>query len=127
MLFVNNTKLFSESFKLHYLNAFFYPFLFKYYTHREKMRLIGREDDLENVNRKALKIARQVADATGTMMAGNVCNSTIYSPDDKESHEKCRKMFEVHCVIHETRYAYFNILISYLNKIYMVYKKCENA
>ena len=62
------------------------------------MRLIGREDDLEKVNRNALKIARQVANDTGTLMAGNICNTTIYSPEDVESHDKCRKMFEVYVI-----------------------------
>ncbi|KAJ8315824.1 hypothetical protein KUTeg_007974 [Tegillarca granosa] len=32
---------------------------FTYYGHREKLRVIGREDDLERLNRTALKIARQ--------------------------------------------------------------------
>lgn len=46
------------------------------------MRLIGREDELENINRSALRIARQVADETNTLMAGNICNSTVFAPND---------------------------------------------
>ena len=34
---------------------------FTYYAHREKLRVIGREDDLETINRAALGIAREVA------------------------------------------------------------------
>ena len=34
---------------------------FTYYAHREKLRLIGRENDLEPMNRQALAIARKVA------------------------------------------------------------------
>src|SRR5919198_3189299 len=39
---------------------------FTYYAHREKLRVIGREGDLERINRKALEIAREVADETGS-------------------------------------------------------------
>src|SRR3989454_3339493 len=47
---------------------------FTYYGHREKLRLIGRERDLEPMNRMALKIARKVARDTGSLFAGNICN-----------------------------------------------------
>jgi methionine synthase I (cobalamin-dependent) len=52
---------------------------FTYYAHREKLRLIGREDDLERLNRQALDIASRVARETGTLLAGNVCNTNVYS------------------------------------------------
>src|SRR6202158_5008788 len=32
-----------------------------YYAHREKLRIIGREQDLEQINRRALAIAKAVA------------------------------------------------------------------
>src|SRR5919199_3797920 len=35
---------------------------FTYYGHREKLRLIGREGDLEPLNRQALALAKEVAD-----------------------------------------------------------------
>jgi len=34
-----------------------------YYAHREKLRHVGREGDLEAMNRRAVRIAREVADA----------------------------------------------------------------
>ena len=34
---------------------------FTYYAHREKLRLIGKEDALEEINRQALQIAAEVA------------------------------------------------------------------
>src|SRR5271156_4658680 len=49
---------------------------FTYYGHRAKLRLIGREKDLEPMNRTALKIAKKVARDTGTLVAGNICNTT---------------------------------------------------
>src|SRR6185369_2019567 len=67
---------------------------FTYYGHREKLRVIGREKDLEPMNRMALKIAKKVARDTGTLFAGNICNTTAYIPDDKATHKAVRKMFD---------------------------------
>lgn len=66
---------------------------FTYYGNREKLRSIGREDDLEPLNRTALRIAREVADDTGTLMAGNICVTGVYNADDPSSHETTRSMF----------------------------------
>ena len=67
----------------------------QYYGHRHKMGVIGREDELEKLNLTALKLARDVADRTGTLMAGNLCNSAIYDPDDAVVIQKIREMFIV--------------------------------
>jgi len=53
---------------------------FTYYGHREKLRVIGKEDILEPLNRQALSIAARVARETGTLLAGNVCNTNVYEP-----------------------------------------------
>lgn len=66
---------------------------FTYYGHREKLRLVGREADLEKMNRTALRIAREVARETGTLLAGNICNSTVYVPDDPSTHDSVTEMF----------------------------------
>lgn len=60
---------------------------FTYYAHRQKLRTIGREGDLELMNRRALEIAKNVAHSTGTLLAGNICNTNIYSADGKNSDE----------------------------------------
>ena len=65
-----------------------------YYAHREKLRVIGREQDLEPINRQALAIAKAVADETGTLFAGDICNTNIYDPADTASHAAVRAMFE---------------------------------
>src|ERR1700756_2216381 len=39
---------------------------FTYYAHREKLRVIGREGDLERINKQALKIAKEVAAEHGS-------------------------------------------------------------
>lgn len=66
---------------------------FTYYAHREKLRLIGREGDLEPMNRQALRTARAVAAEHGGLMAGNVCNTNVYDPNDPATHAEVRAMF----------------------------------
>ena len=67
---------------------------FTYYAHREKMKIIGREADLERINRQALQIAKKVADETGTLFAGNLCNTSVYNPNDPATHVAARRMFD---------------------------------
>src|SRR5438034_5745599 len=43
---------------------------FTYYAHREKLRLIGKENALEEINRGALAIATDVARRHGALLAG---------------------------------------------------------
>ena len=64
---------------------------FTYYAHREKLRLIGREDVLERINRQALQIAREVARESGAMLAGDICNTNVY---DEQSPDAVRAMFD---------------------------------
>ena len=67
---------------------------FTYYGHREKLRMIGREDDLEPLNRKALELAKETAAEGQALVAGNICNTWAYDPDDSErSGEVVRAMY----------------------------------
>jgi betaine-homocysteine S-methyltransferase len=65
-----------------------------YYAHREKLRVIGREQDLEPINRRALALAKTVAMESGALFAGDICNTNIYDPADAVSHKAARAMFE---------------------------------
>lgn len=67
---------------------------FTYYGHREKMRLVGKEHLLEPLNREALKLATQVAEEFGSLVAGNVCNTNHWSPGDLQSQRDVRAMYE---------------------------------
>src|SRR5215207_5608050 len=49
-----------------------------YYGHREKLRVIGKEDVLEPLNRQALAIAKEVALETGALFAGDICNTNLF-------------------------------------------------
>src|SRR4029079_19701837 len=53
-----------------------------YYAHLEKLKIVGREGDLEAMNRQAVRLAREVADEGDALVAGNVCNTWAYDPDD---------------------------------------------
>ncbi|PYE84317.1 homocysteine S-methyltransferase family protein [Pseudoroseicyclus aestuarii] len=67
---------------------------FTYNGHREKMRVIGKEELLEPLNRAALRIAREVADnKPGNLMAGNISNTNIWDPADPARQDEVRAMF----------------------------------
>jgi betaine-homocysteine S-methyltransferase len=66
---------------------------FTYYAHREKLRLIGKEHLLEEMNKQALAIANEVARETGALSAGNICNTNVFVGDDN-SRRAVRAMFE---------------------------------
>ena len=67
---------------------------FTYYGHEEKLRMIGREGDVEALNRQALRLARETATAGGAMLAGNICNTWAYDPADPvASGENVRRMY----------------------------------
>jgi len=54
----------------------------------------GREQDLEQMNRKALQMAREVAREKGLLFAGGTCLSSEYIPGDERSYEKARASIE---------------------------------
>ena len=67
---------------------------FTYYGHREKLRMIGREDDLEPLNRQALRLAKEAANEADALVAGNICNTWVYDPDAPDSSgEIVREMY----------------------------------
>ena len=70
---------------------------FTYYGHREKLRLIGKEELLEPLQLNALKIAKNAAaefPELDLMVAGDVANTNIYDPSDKGILIEVEKMYE---------------------------------
>jgi betaine-homocysteine S-methyltransferase len=68
---------------------------FTYYAHRAKMRAIGREGDLERLNKDAVRLAKAAAAEGDALVAGNVCNTWEYDPARHEETERVvRPMFE---------------------------------
>jgi methionine synthase I (cobalamin-dependent) len=66
---------------------------FTYYAHREKLRLIGKADLLEPMNRQALQIAREVASESNALLAGNICNTNVFV-GNTDSRRNVRAMFD---------------------------------
>ena len=65
-----------------------------YYAHREKLRVIGKEDLLEPINRDALRVAKEVAEESGALLAGDISNTNVFVDGDAASAEAVRAMFE---------------------------------
>lgn len=65
-----------------------------YYAHRDKLKIVGREDELEEMNRTALRLAKDVAAEGNALVAGNICNTNVFLPDDDASKRESRAMFE---------------------------------
>lgn len=69
---------------------------FTYNAHREKMRIIGKEELLEPLNRQAIRLAKEVAKENAleeALVAGNISNTNIFDPEDTESKNNVREMF----------------------------------
>jgi betaine-homocysteine S-methyltransferase len=67
---------------------------FTYYGHEEKLRMIGREGDLEALNRQAVQLAVQAARDGDALVAGNICNTWAYNPADAvASGQQVRRMY----------------------------------
>jgi betaine-homocysteine S-methyltransferase len=45
---------------------------------------VGRGDDLEELNRQAVRIANEIASEGGALVAGNICNTWSYDPAEPE-------------------------------------------
>jgi len=70
---------------------------FTYYGHREKLRIIGKEDLLEPLQKNALQIAKDAREEfkeLDLLVCGDVANTNIYDPNNKKSHSQCQKMYE---------------------------------
>src|SRR5258707_3564235 len=66
-----------------------------YYAHREKLKDVGRECDLEELNRRAIRLANEVAREGDALVAGNICNTWAYDPQNaKETSSIVRAMYE---------------------------------
>ena len=84
-----------------------------YYANREKLRVVGRDGDLEAMNRAAVRMANQVAAEGDALVAANICNTWSYDPREPErTGALVRRQYEeqlgwavqegVDFVIHET-------------------------
>ena len=72
--------------------------LLQYHTNRMMMERISGQDRTEEINRIAIKIAREVADETGTLCAGGLSSTNLFKfpakPGNEDPTEKVRGIFE---------------------------------
>jgi methionine synthase I (cobalamin-dependent) len=59
-----------------------------YYGDREKLKTIGREEELEILNRRAVRLAKEVAAEGSALVAGNIANTWVYDHNNKEETSK---------------------------------------
>jgi betaine-homocysteine S-methyltransferase len=66
-----------------------------YYANKNKLADVGREDDLEKLNRQAVRIANEVAKEGDALVAGNICNTWMYDPNNKATSSNIvREMYQ---------------------------------
>lgn len=72
---------------------------FTYYANREKLRLIGRENDLESMNRAAIRLAKKVSfqkkpHQEVDLVCGDICNTNVWSDTDKSLQKEVYSIFD---------------------------------
>ena len=65
-----------------------------YYGHRAKLKAIGLEDRLAELNTAALQLAAEAASEFGALVAGNLSNTWEYDPKLAESAKTVRAIFD---------------------------------
>jgi len=64
-----------------------------FYASRDKLATVGFDTRIEELNRAAVRIAKEVA-GDKCLVAGNLSLTWMYEPDDKASHDRVRKLFD---------------------------------
>lgn len=65
-----------------------------FYASEDKLATVGLSDQVEAINRQAVKIARMVAADGDTLVAGNLCLTWAYRPGDAGSADRVRRLFD---------------------------------
>lgn len=64
-----------------------------FYASRDKLATVGFDTRIEELNRAAVRIAKDVA-GDKCLVAGNLSLTWMYEPNDKASHDRVRKLFD---------------------------------
>jgi len=65
-----------------------------FYASDDKLATVGLEGKVDDINRNAVEIARRVASEGDALVAGNLCLTWAYDPDDPASHDHVRALFD---------------------------------
>ncbi len=64
-----------------------------FYASRDKLATVGLEDRVEDINRSAVRIAKEVAGAD-CLVAGNLCLTWMYEPSSPAAADRVRQTFD---------------------------------
>jgi betaine-homocysteine S-methyltransferase len=65
-----------------------------FYASDDKLATVGLEGKVDDINRNAVQIARQVATEGDALVAGNLCLTWAYDPADPKSADHVRALFD---------------------------------
>ncbi len=65
-----------------------------YYAHEDKLKVVGLDASLDEINTQAVRIARSAATPYGALVAGNICNTWVFDPADPATHAETRRQFD---------------------------------
>jgi methionine synthase I (cobalamin-dependent) len=65
-----------------------------FYASEDKLATVGLADKVDDINRAAVRIARQVASEGDTLVAGNLSLTWAYDPADSKSPDRVRALFD---------------------------------
>ena len=65
-----------------------------FYASDDKLATVGLEGKVDDINRNAVQIARKVASEGDALVAGNLCLTWAYDPEDAASHDHVRALFD---------------------------------
>jgi methionine synthase I (cobalamin-dependent) len=65
-----------------------------FYASEDKLATVGLEGRVDDMNRAAVRTAREVASEDEVLVAGNLSETWAYDPDDSTSHRHVREMFD---------------------------------
>lgn len=65
-----------------------------YYASEDKLATVGLSGKVDEINRTAIRVARQVASEGDALVAGNLSNTWAYDLADKASHARTRELLE---------------------------------
>jgi betaine-homocysteine S-methyltransferase len=65
-----------------------------FYASEEKLATVGLAGRVDDINRAAVRIARQVADEGDALVAGNLSLTWAYDPADRASSDRVRTLFD---------------------------------
>ncbi|MGH2347327.1 MAG: homocysteine S-methyltransferase family protein, partial [Chloroflexota bacterium] len=63
-----------------------------FYASEDKLATVGLAGKVEEINRQAVRLARQVAAEGTALVAGNLCLTWAYDPDDPASAARPREL-----------------------------------